>query len=269
MRSNLVRVSALLFGASLVSAQSVSSNCQKALADVVASPDAACLNPGGLLGFVAAGSNSSIVPALNTWLAGICSTAPCTNQSLSAVVTKVFDGCPTELKAFGLSSVTSAEAVTAVQQAYPTVRKVVCLKDDSTGQNCITQTLTNVEKTTGPLSITKIEQLLTNATALTSVPKDAVCNNCMKTAYNIINKDFPSTFPPPANTAISNHCGATFIDGQNPSGISQSASGAIASSPSPSAAPKSGAMPLQAGGALIGLSLSLLVAVATTFAFLA
>lgn len=269
MRSHILSIAAVLSGASLISAQSISSGCEKSVSDVIASPDAACLNPSGLLPIFLGGANTSLVAPINNWLTGFCSAAPCSNQTLAAIVTNVTTGCSNELKALGLGSGTAAEITTTVQQFYPTVRKVLCLKDDSTNQNCITETLTNIEKTTGPLSFDKIASELTNPLALASaVPKDVICSNCVKAAYNVINQDLKGLIPSAANSTVSSTCGASFVDGQNPSGISQSAAQAAIASPSSSSKPKNTGTSLS-GGALIGLTTSLLVAVSSAFALFA
>lgn len=161
MRSRFSPIAALLCGASLISAQSyvqlqltlsgltltpslrISSACQKSLTGIISSPDAACLNPTGLLPIFLGGSNTSIVPALNNWLAGFCSVAPCSNQTLANIVTNITAGCTTELKALGLGSGSTAEVTTTVQQFYPTVRNVLCLKECAISDLQVATSLTN------------------------------------------------------------------------------------------------------------------------------
>jgi len=271
MRSTVVPIAALFYAASLISAQSPSSSCQTTLTGILASPDAACLNPSGLVPIFIGGTNTSIVGPINNWLAGVCSVGPCSNQTLAAIVTNVTSGCSAELKALGLGSGSASELTTVVQQFYPTVRKVLCLKDDSANQNCITQTLTNIEKTTGPLTLSKIFTGLANPFSIApgGIPKEVICSNCVKAAYNIVAHDLG---PAVNSSAASAECGPSFVDGQNPPGISQSAAlGAASPSPSPSTSSKNTAMSsiVLSGGTVMGLAISLLFTVSSGFAFFA
>lgn len=57
------------------------------------------------------------------------------------------------------------------------------------------------------------------------IPANVTCSNCEKETFNIITRDYPR---PPITTdlyaAFADQCGAAFVDGNTPSGISQSAS---------------------------------------------
>jgi len=56
-----------------------------------------------------------------------------------------------------------------------------------------------------------------------NLPATTLCTSCTKAAYNIANKNFPDLVSGGKST-IEQTCGQTFIDGTNPSGISQSSS---------------------------------------------
>src|ERR1700733_6513822 len=62
----------------------------------------------------------------------------------------------------------------------------------STKTLCVTETLTNIQSILGTLSISNIENVVANAMALTSFPTNVTCTDCVKQAYNIFEKDFPS-----------------------------------------------------------------------------
>ncbi|KAJ7178407.1 hypothetical protein C8R43DRAFT_457182 [Mycena crocata] len=249
---------AALIATSSVSALSISSTCQTALAGVAANNDAnACLSASSLLTLVLQ-SNSSIITPVDTWLKTLCAAAPCSNDTLSAVVSNVTAGCSTEL-----SGADSSTFLPLVQQYYPTVRKVVCLTDS--GTNCVTQTLTNVQAILGTLSLDNVGGVIEKAvtTTASSIPSNVTCTNCIKEAFNIVNADFPS-MASSASSAIQSECGADFIDGKSPSGIVQSATTTGGGSNSASAT----AM-IMTRGALAGLTASVLVLGSSLWAFLA
>lgn len=247
----------LATGTTFVSAQQLSSACTTSLAQVAANPDAAaCLSPASLIPLFTGSGNTSIVEPINNWLTNICSAAPCSNATLSAVVTTVAAGCSTELS---IGNATDT-VIQSVQQAYPTVRKVVCLKDGNT--NCITQTLTNAQNIVGTLSIKKIIDLISHP-----VPSDlsanVTCTNCAKAAYNIIRQDIPSLGMADTST-IQKQCGSSFTDGNTPAGITQSATSTGATGASGAAL---GSISLMSG--LVGMGASAIVVVSTVFPFLA
>jgi hypothetical protein len=208
-----------LLAASSVSALSISSACQSALTGVATNPDAsACLSAGSLLNVVLQ-SNQSIITPIDSWLKQLCSSAPCSNDTLSAVVTNVTTGCSAELSSSPDSS--ASTLIPLVEQYYATARKIVCLTDS--GTNCITQTLTNIQSILGTLSISNIGDVITKATATTNLPTNVTCTNCVKQAYNVLNTDFPSTASS-LTSGLDSECGASFTDGSTPSDIKESTS---------------------------------------------
>ncbi|KAJ7703072.1 hypothetical protein B0H17DRAFT_1041500 [Mycena rosella] len=186
-------LTAALVAASSVSALSLSNECQTALSAVAANTDAnACLSFSSLFTVVIQ-SNASIITPVDSWLKSLCSAAPCSNATLSAVVTNVTAGCSAELS--------------LVEQYYPTARNILCLTDS--GTNCITQTLTNAQAILGTLSISNIGDVIATAFTTTSVPSNVTCTNCVKEAYNVLNADFPGTLSAEAS-ALQSECGSSF-----------------------------------------------------------
>ncbi|TFK44825.1 hypothetical protein BDQ12DRAFT_661487 [Crucibulum laeve] len=245
------------------SAQSLSNECQSALLAIAADKDAsACLSPGSLLPIATGSSNSSIVPTVNTWLTSLCSAAPCSNATIAAVVNNVTAGCSAE---FGNSSSSSNAAVTSIiQQYYPTVRQVVCLKDGDT--NCITQTLTNIEQATGTLSISNIFSIIANPPA--NIPSNISCTNCVKAAYNIIRKDF-SSLVSDSDSTLQQQCGSSFTDGATPSGIVESAATSGAAQTTATGNTALGSVTFLSRGVATGAAASALVVISTALVFLA
>lgn len=228
--TRLLAATAVAAGLAVASAQTsgLSSQCQNALTTVASSSEASCLAPGNLVPIFTNDGNSSVIEPINNWLNSVCSVAPCDNQTISAIVTNVTAGCGTELSLFGYDSSQNAAIIAEIQSIYPTARKVVCLKDGNT--NCVTQTLTNIQDVVGPLSPNNIVQIAADASSQASLlnQSNISCTNCIKAAYNVINEDFPGLINDEAKSQVQQECGASFTDGQNPSGISQTASTAAA-----------------------------------------
>ncbi|KAF8070563.1 hypothetical protein FPV67DRAFT_1624192 [Lyophyllum atratum] len=239
---------------------SLSPACTNTLLAVAANPDAsACLSLNALVPVVIGSANTSVVPGINSWLTSTCGAAPCSNATLSALVTNVTTGCATELSLTGMSPSISSGIITVAQQYYPTIRKVLCLKDSDT--NCITKTLTNIENITGPLSISSVVALALNPN-VNQIPSNITCSNCIKAAYTIINHDIPSLVSD-AGPSAQSQCGASFIDGTTPSGISQSAV-----EPTKLASSGLGFVSLSSGGAIFGVLASCLLVASTALLFL-
>jgi len=220
--SKFVLFSALI--ASGVQAASISTQCQTALVTIAASPDAKCINASGLSGLFLTGSGSSIIPTVDTWLKGMCSVGSCSNQTLATLVTNITSGCGTELTSLVGTSTTS-QLTSIVQEAYPTVRQIVCLEDNSNNDElCVTETLTNIQSTTGTLTLTSLSTLFSSLLGggSLSLPSNTTCTSCTKAAYNIANKNYPGLVSG-ETIAIEQTCGQSFVDGTNPSGISQTA----------------------------------------------
>jgi len=199
----------------------ISSQCGDAIISAFSSPDATCLNQPGLAGIAAVEPTASVVPAVDSWLTGLCALAPCTNESLANIATTIATGCVTELTSL---NVTSDQFVLAVQILYPSARQIACLKDNQENVLCVTQTLLNVEDLVGPLTPDNlVPAILSIVFDTTSIPSSVICTDCIKAAYNIIQTNLPGLISQDATDDLANTCGAPFIDGQTPSTISQTA----------------------------------------------
>ncbi|KAA1472850.1 hypothetical protein DENSPDRAFT_881574 [Dentipellis sp. KUC8613] len=243
MISSILTLAVVAGGALSVSAQSsgLSSSCQSALAGIAASSEGNCINAAGLIPLGLAGSDSSLVNPINSWLSGACSQAACSNDTLATFATNITQGCASDLSSFGISDTSSI--VSAVQQFYPTVREIACLKDNDASQLCVTQTLSNVQSAAGTLSLNNIislvPKILSGGLAALNLPQNATCTNCLKEAYNIAVQDQPGLIPSSANSTVSGQCGASFTDGQQPNNIVETASGtALAKNSSSGALPE-------------------------------
>ncbi|KAI0812579.1 hypothetical protein BC629DRAFT_1436602 [Irpex lacteus] len=242
------------------SAQSISTGCQTGLAGLALNSDTGCLNLQGLLGLVTVG-NSSIVDPVNTWLGGFCSQPACSNSTLATVVNTLTSDCQAEMTQLGIQNVSSAQLTTLVQQFFPLVKEIGCLKDDANNTLCATETLKGYESANGPLNVDALKALLGDVEGSSvppTVPQSVECSSCAKQAFNIVNQQFPGVLNSDAQQNVQQTCGADFTNGQTPSGISSSANNAVQGSSNSTA---SGAIMAYVPGA----ALSMVLTVASLF----
>jgi hypothetical protein len=154
----------------------------------------------------------------------MCGSPACSNDTIAAVVKNFTTGCSTELAAAGIGADALPTITATVQALYPTLRKVACLKHG--GTFCLTETLTNLESVTGPLTLANLAKLAHNPP--TNLPANITCTDCIKATYNIFVQDFP-TMVSGLKPTLETQCGASFVDGQTPTGITQSATTSVAS----------------------------------------
>ncbi|KAI6121450.1 hypothetical protein F5141DRAFT_1186672 [Pisolithus sp. B1] len=234
---------------------SISSQCSSTLVSVAGSPDSSCLNPNGIVQIVLTSSNSSVIPAVNSWLTGLCALGPCSNSSLEAVFTNLTSGCSSELASLGLTTNGSTNLTTYLVEAYPTLRQIGCLNDTSANELCVTEELTGVQNVTGTLTInnfiTVAGQLISDSS---SIPQSA--------AYTIADNNFPALVSNTTST-LQNTCGSSFTDGQTPSGIVETASNSSSSGSSSTG----GAVSLSVNSLSMGVTM--LVVVSSIFAIFA
>ncbi|EGO00034.1 hypothetical protein SERLA73DRAFT_180411 [Serpula lacrymans var. lacrymans S7.3] len=256
----------LIAGAGLASAQSLSSQCQTTLTQLATSSDASCLNPLGLAALVTSNSSStSIIPTLSSWLTTTCSSAACTNQSLSNIVSNVTSGCASDLQSIGASTTDTSGLISAVQQYYPTVRQVACLQDTSANENCAIETLYAIQNSTTTLSLTNIAGLISKVMSGQSsgIPSNISCTSCAKAAYVTIQQSMPALISSSVSSDAQQQCGANFTTGGMPSNIKETASN------STSTTTTSAATTLSVGGYSMGAAVSALIAISSVFTFLA
>lgn len=213
----------------------ISQGCQSTLAGLAVSSDAQCINASGLVtAFATLDANTSIVGPVNNWLSGACSQQPCSNQTLSSLISNITAGCANDLSALGFSSSDTQTVISEVQQFYPTVREVVCLKNSTSNNLCVTDLLNDVQGAVGTLSENNIGTIVSsffgNTDKLQALLKSAACTDCVKAAYNTINSKFPGLITSDDQSSISSTCGSGFTDGKTPSSVSQTAAGVSGSS---------------------------------------
>jgi hypothetical protein len=244
MKKSFVLVAAATSAGLLPSVHSfsLSQGCQNSLEGLLTSPDAACLNPSALLSFAVGNNAGNIQAAISTWLTGICSSGACTNQSIANVMTNLTSGCSNELSEFGISvSSIQSEAISIAQQVYPTVRQVACLKDDSQNQFCALETINNLQTVIGNITDLTVLNLFMDAEKLfANGVQNVACTDCMKESFSVAKSNFPSIVAD-AEPEAQALCGASFLDGNLPSTISQTANNAVFSGSSSSSSSNSNA----------------------------
>jgi len=168
-----------------------------------------------------------VITPVDNWLKSLCAAGSCSNSTLAKIVTTVTSGCSKQIASFGIQSVNVADLTQTVQQAYPYVREAVCLKDTSNNTNCVTEGLTNIQTATGvTLNVNELGALVSGGYGNITLPSNVVCTNCVKAAYNILESADPTLIP---KATVQADCGASFVDGNNPTGIVQTASNSTSS----------------------------------------
>ncbi|KAG8740228.1 hypothetical protein FRC10_004568 [Ceratobasidium sp. 414] len=134
----------------------LSDPCNKALGQLfMGGPAANCLNTLGLLNVITTPSGQSWVGPFDSYLTATCSQPACANDTISAAIASLKDGCASDLAAKNWSPDDISTILTKASGYYPATREVMCLRD--TGYNqalCITTTLSKIEAMVGqPLNI--------------------------------------------------------------------------------------------------------------------
>ncbi|KAI9572246.1 hypothetical protein HD554DRAFT_2068276 [Boletus coccyginus] len=257
----LFRPALFIAGAGLAVAQSISDQCTSAVLDIAASPDATCLDLGLLAPLALTNaSTTSVIPTVDTWLTGVCGLAPCSNASLQAVVANITVGCASDLASFGVST---TNATTVVQAAYPTVRQIACLKDTSAKSLCVTELMNSIQSASTTLSLNNIVGLMTQVMSgeNINIPQNVTCSDCTKAAYSIAAQGYPSLVTG-QQAYLQSNCGSSFTDGQMPSTIQETASNSTSSTGS-----TGGAASLSVSSLNVGIAM--LFAVSSAFAMFA
>jgi len=232
MVRNILFIATLVsVGASLVQAQSIgdmlSSSCQQALLDVAASPEADCLNIDGLVSFVVTAvtsTNDSLVAPATAWLSTFCAETPCAAQALSDITTNLTTGCSDDLATLlGADAPSTADVVSAVQTAYPTVQGIMCLAETANNTFCMTDLLDALQAGIGPLSVDNLVAQLPEA--LTGqldaqLPLSFMCSDCASAAYNMLKATYPDLAGSDAVTGeLTSQCGAAFMNQSSPADV--------------------------------------------------
>jgi len=208
-----------------LSSTGLSSACQSTLLSISSNPEAnSCLNVPGLFAIVTLQPNSSAIPALNTWLEGVCAADPCSNGTINAIVSNVTSGCQTDIANTGVSQGVLQSIIQQVPQFYPTVRSIACLKTASNDTLCAASTLLDVQQFEGsPITIDSalnvISQLV-NDGRNSQLPASLTCTGCTQAAFETFQADQGMLAANPnVQSVISAQCGSGFLSGSQPSDV--------------------------------------------------
>ncbi|KAG8695781.1 hypothetical protein FRC09_008933 [Ceratobasidium sp. 395] len=226
--------------AQMVDILGLSDSCNQAMGQVFMSgPAANCLNTLGLLNVLTTPSGQSWVGPFDSYLAanansneahGIqtCGQPACTNDTFSAAIASLRNGCQSDLAAKGWLPGIIASFFEKLVLYYLSVREAMCLRDTGNDQKlCITTTLNNTEAMVGqPLNIgtliAEMPGVLRNHNL--SIPANISCTPCTQGAYTIARPQLPSESSVQAwDNFWINQCGENFISGTLPTSIAQTA----------------------------------------------
>ncbi|TFL04837.1 hypothetical protein BDV98DRAFT_333297 [Pterulicium gracile] len=215
----------------------ISESCITALTDIMASPEAECLNLSALLSFIVFPENG-VEDILNTWLTGMCSVGSCSDAALDTLIGGIVNQCSGDLAAFGVSSDVTEKVVDIVKKAYPTAREIVCLKETTSGNFCAIEEVKRAERAirSADIDIDNIDIDLANVTMITawndlqstfmSTIEGVTCTSCIKEAYNIANEGFPDLVPH-SDVVFDAVCGPEFLDGAKPRDVVRTAPSSV------------------------------------------
>ncbi|KAJ7580786.1 hypothetical protein C8J56DRAFT_1169133 [Mycena floridula] len=199
---------------------SLSPACTNTLLQIGTSPDAACLNPMGILSVGNSLRRDPVIPVslLDNWVKGFCTAPKCSGKSLATVTQAILEGCKTEptaqlLSPTGLDAKTKASLVSAVQKNYPLARSVLCMQDtkQNPSQVCLTQTLLGLQSTFGKFGVSDIFGIFLN---LGANPSKVVCTDCLKATGQMIAGPAAAL-----NNGVFSQCPKSFADGKKPVNI--------------------------------------------------
>jgi len=108
----------------------LSASCTQALKDVDNNPEVqSCLQPDAFVELWQTSPTESIVGPVNTWLSEICATPACSNDLWPTIVQNITTGCAEDIKSQGFTTEDASTGVQYIQEYYPIVRDIMCLKE--------------------------------------------------------------------------------------------------------------------------------------------
>lgn len=200
----------------------LSSSCQAAAGSLLSSEFGSCANIIGLVSVI--GSKGSVVPSLNTWITGICTSNPCSDSTLSTAQSSVNTGCSDDVT----KGTASAVSLTTIVGNYKPIRNMLCTQYVSNGTYCVPGILTDIQNASGKnISVMEVQGLLTQGssalqTMLGNIPSGTYCTDCGKAIFieaAQIKANGTSTNATAASGSLGSQCGASFVDGNLPTTV--------------------------------------------------
>ncbi|KAK7020196.1 hypothetical protein VNI00_017809 [Paramarasmius palmivorus] len=219
---------------------SFSESCTNALNGISSDPTLQrCLPFADLMPLLSENMSTPIIPPIDSWLGNMCSAPACPNETLSSLVNTLFTGCESDIRevAGGSTFPDSPDGIIqGVQDAYGTVRKILCLQSGDT--KCVTDILNTFEDmdTDGILTLGDTPALLTRflggqPDTDNGIPQNVTCSACTKAAFITAEEDYPGIWGTESEGlkgTMQGICGSEFVDGQRPDNVTQTANNAVA-----------------------------------------
>ncbi|KAJ6537687.1 hypothetical protein B0H19DRAFT_1270106 [Mycena capillaripes] len=171
------------------------STCSSAVQAILASPDAACVNPTGLKAYLNLASQNVTVDraksTVETWLTSYCALSSCSSATVDRVAKNISASCGSD------PSILIA--------GYSFTRQMLCFKDTTAGKFCLTESI----KSAGIAGAAPDLMILDLIVA--SGSRGSTCNECTKARYQLtVQAGIGST-----TTSIGAICGANFVSTLN------------------------------------------------------
>lgn len=215
---------ALALGASAVNAISISSQCTSALTSLALGSGGDCINIAGLVPLATLSSTESVIPSVDSWLTGLCSsvsTTTCTNSTLEALGTNITTACGSNLESAGLSSSIVQQIPQLLQDYYGLGSEALCTRDTSNGgKHCVTSELTILQTSTGGnLTTSNIVTSVVNVLSNSTLEKELACTTCVQGIYSIVKPALGTSISGSVDDELNGLCGSGFVTTTEPSGI--------------------------------------------------
>lgn len=240
----MMNTKSLVLVAGLVSgvAAALSSGCQSELTSLALSSQADCLNFAGLVPLATLSSSASIVPAIESYLTGLCSNGPsCTSDTVTSIATNLTKACSSDLEGLGLGSGTVAQLPALIEQYYSVAVNAVCLRNnnDTTSPFCSSSLLVTLQSSINQnLTTSNIVSSLTAVLSNTTLEQSLACTTCAQGMYGTVRPSLNATLQTELDSELNGICGTSAANSTGvPNGVVE-ATGSLATQ-SPTGAPAS------------------------------
>lgn len=225
----------------------LSSGCASGLIGLVTNTSgiSSCLALPNAVGALTSAGNNSVIPGLQSYLSGsICGSGKpvCSSSQLSSANATLLQSCSSDLQSNNGQNIPAL--IYYFIQNYPRLREAACLQNQS-GSYCLIDGMYALQNTTGQqISFSGIQGILSNeqtqqqSLQALAQNRTAFCTDCNKGLYSVL---FNGTSNQQVQGAVSQTCNSSFVDGQIPSTLRNTASSSSSSSsPSGSGSGSSG-----------------------------
>ncbi|OXG24763.1 hypothetical protein C366_00297 [Cryptococcus neoformans Tu401-1] len=257
----------LTLAASTSYAVALSTGCTTQLGALALGGLGSCLQLTSLLPVLS--SSGSVVDPINTYLKSLCgsSTPTCSNDTLSSASSSINSACSSDLSDGGTSGA-EVKTLLALINHYDQAYAAACSTNSSTGDYCVTDTLTTIQNASGSnLTLSTATSILSGASSDSSNITSAfssgqLCTQCVSGMYYEALQANSSLGDTAIGQALTSKCGSDFGK-TSPNTTATSTSGDSSAAATSSASSSSGFVSAQYAGlaATAGIAGSVLGAV--------